>query len=339
MSYEVFRDKNNITEDQKSEHLETVVKHIVDSVIAECGKHVQNYEHNKNIGFPGVNGMLSLIDDNIFNKVVMESLKEKAVRFGVSRPQSLLNYEVIYGTAYNPDDEKEVLNNIDKMRDEILQISSDYKESAIKKFDFSEQKKHTNDLSFANLLPRMEACLKDSTYKVLSGEEKIEFKMKYLTGEYPEASIKDFVEKTYKEDLNDQLRCAKEIQYHNVNESKYAIHSDFKDLLDHTEDDVHNQKESYGLKLTQTGLKLFNIKKEFAEKVLENFDDNFEIFYASVSKHVRPHIEDVSKLSMIDKLKNVAFGNNVDVDMIIKQNQHSDIKSIIEEKNRNKLKM
>lgn len=339
MSYEIFRDKNNITEDQKSEYLEKVVKYIVDSVITECGNHVQNYEHNKNRGFPGINGMLPLTDDNIFKKEVIELLKEKAVRFGVSRPQSLANYEVIYGNAYNPDEEKEVLNNIDKMKDEILQISSDYKESAIKKFDFSEQKKHTNDLSFANLIPRIEACLKDCTYKVLSGEEKIEFKMKYLSGQYPESSIKDFVEKTYKEDLNDQLRCAKEIQYHNVNESKYAIHSNFKDLLSHTEDDVHNQKESYGLKLTQNGIKLFNIKKEFAERVLENFDDNFEIFYASVSKHVRPHIEDVSKLSMIDKLKNVAFGNNVDVDMIIKQNQHLDIKSIIEEKNRNKLKM
>lgn len=339
MSYEIFRDKNNIKEDQKNEHLEKVVKNIVDIVIAECGWNVKKYENNKDIGFPGINGIIPLNNDNIFKKAVIELLKEKAVCFGVSRPQSLANYEVIYGSAYNPDDEKEVLNNIDKMRDKILQISLDYKEIAIKKFDFSEQKKHTNDLSFANLLTRMEACLKDSTYKVLSGKEKIEFKMKYLSGKYPESSIKDFVKKIYKEDLNDQLRCAKEIQYHNINESKYAIHSYFKDLLNHTEDDVNNQKESYGLKLTQNGLKFFNIKKEFAENILENFDDNFEIYYASVSKYVSPHIEDVSKLSIIDKLKNITFGNNIDVDMIIKQNQHLDVKSIIEKNNRNKLKM
>lgn len=337
--YTVFKDKNNLTDEDKKISLTKVVEKAVDHVITECGKHVSNYEYNQKQGFPGVKGMLAVINNDIFNKELMDFLKEDVRKNAVSRQYSVSSYELLDHGAINQNDEIEVAKNLEIMKEDILKIASAYKEDSITKFNLMEMKRHTNDMSYSELLPRIESCLRDHNYKILSAEEKIAFKMNYLNGKYPEAAVKDLVEKTYKEDLNHQLKCAYSIRINNVNDHKNAIHSVFKDLIQHTEDDKYNQSSSYGVKLTPTGLKLFNIKEDFAKKVLENFDDNFEVFYASVSKHLKSHVEDVSKLSMIDKLKNVAFGSNIDLNLIVKQNENLDIKSIIEEKNRNKLKM
>lgn len=311
MSYNLFKDNNNLTDKQQSDALQDIVEDAAYNVIYECSSAERNYRHNNEKLFPGVNNILAVVDNDLFQREVFNHILKKADNLSVSRANHISGFDLVYGEAYNPEEVEIVKNNVVSMKAKIFGICDEVKDDVITKFDLLNMKKSTNDLGYeGHLVPRVQACIKDHDYKILTAQEKVAEKMKFVTDVYPEENLRDYVKDIYVKDLKEQLKCADSIMRSNINEYQNAFHAEFKDLIVHAEPDTYGQSRDYGCRLTKTGKTLLDVKAELANKMLENVNDNFEVFYAGVAKHVTPHIKEPIKLSIIEKLKNATFGAN-----------------------------
>lgn len=309
MSYNLFKDNNSLTDKQQSDALQDIVKDAVYAVIYECSSNEHKYRHNNDRAFPGVNNISAIVDNDLLQIEVLNHILKKADNLSVSRSTRISGFDLVYGEADDPSEVNRVKNNVTLMKEKIFEICNEVKDDVITKFDLLNMKKSTNDLGYeGHLVPRVQACIKDHDYKILTAQEKVAEKMKFVTDVYPEEDLREYVKDIYVKDLKEQLKCADSIMRSNINEYQNAFHAEFKDLIVHAEPDTYGQSRYYGCKLTSTGKTLLNVKAELASKMLENVNDNFEVFYASVAKHVTPHIKEPIKLSIIEKLKNATFG-------------------------------
>jgi hypothetical protein len=309
MSYNLFKDNNNLTDKQQSEALQDIVEDAVYAVIYDCSGNEQKYRHNNERAFPGVNNISAVVDNDLLQIEVLNHILKKADNLSVSRSTHISGFDLIYGEAHDPSEVNSVKNNVTSMKEQIFRICNEVKDDVITKFDLLNMKKSTNDLGYeGHLVSRVQACIKDHDYKILTAQEKVAEKMKFVTDVYPEENLREYVKDIYVKDLKEQLKCADSIMRSNINEYQNAFHAEFKDLIVHAEPDTYGQSRDYGCRLTRTGKTLLDVKAELASKMLENVNDNFEVFYASVAKHVTPHIKEPIKLSIIEKLKNATFG-------------------------------
>ena len=312
MSYNLFKDNNRLTDKQQSDALQDIVKDAVYAVIYECSSNEHKYRHNNDRAFPGVNNISAVVNNDLLQIEVLNHILKKADNLSVSRSTRISGFDLVYGEADDPSEVNRVKNNVTSMKEKIFEICNEVKDDVITKFDLLNMKKSTNDLGYeGHLVPRVQACIKDHDYKILTAQEKVAEKMKFVTDVYPEENLREYVKDIYVQDLKEQLKCAESIISSNINEYQNAFHAEFKDLIVHAEPDTYGQSRYYGCKLTNTGKTLLNVKAELASKMLENVNDNFEVFYASVAKHVTPHIKEPVKLSIIEKLKNATFGSTV----------------------------
>lgn len=341
MVYNVFKNNHNLTDKQQQEALQDIVENAAYNIIYECSSAERNYRHNNDKLFPGVNNLLAVVDNDLFKIEVFNHILEKANNESVSRANYVSGFDLVRGEPYNPEEVDIVKNNVNLMKEQILRICDEVKDDVITKFDLLNMKRFTNDLAYeGHLVPRVQACIKDHDYKILTAQEKVAEKMKFVTDVYPEKDLRNFVKDIYVSDLKDQLKCAYVIGSYNINEYQHAFHNEFKDLIKHAVIDDHRQERDYGFKLSKTGLAVLDIKKEFASKILENVDENFEIFYTMVYKSVVPHIQDSSKLSLMDKLKQATFGSDSNIEADINFNKGRGIQNeSTKENNTPKLKM
>jgi hypothetical protein len=310
-AYNIFKDNHNLTDKQRIDALQDIVESAADNVIYECSSAERNYRHNNDKLFPGVNNILAVVDNDLFQREVFNYILKTANNLSVSRSNHISGFDLVYGEAHNPEEVDIVKNNVASMKEQIFRICNEVKDDVITKFDLLNMQKSTNDLGYeGHLVPRVQACIKDHDYKILTAQEKVAEKMKFVTDMYPEENLREYVKDIYIKDLKEQLKCADSIMRSNINEYQNAFHAEFKDLIVHAEPDTYGQSRYYGCSLTRTGKTLLDVKAELANKMLENVNDNFEVFYASVAKHVTPHIKEPIKLSIIEKLKNATFGSN-----------------------------
>lgn len=337
-SYNIFKDNHNLTDKQRIDALQDIVENAADNVIYECSSAERNYRHNNEKLFPGVNNILAVVDNDLFQREVFNYILKTANNLSVSRSTHISGFDFVYGEAHNPEEVAIVKNNVTSMKEQIFRICNEVKDDVITKFDLLNMKKSTNDLGYeGHLVPRVQACIKDHDYKILTAQEKVAEKMKFVTDVYPEENLRDYVKDIYVKDLKEQLKCADSIMRSNINEYQNAFHAEFKDLIVHAEPDTYGQSRDYGCRLTKTGKTLLDVKAELANKILENVNDNFEVFYAGVAKHVTPHIKEPFKLSIIEKLKNATFGASVNVGADVLRNELLNIQTN-QEKNHQKPK-
>ena len=339
-SYNIFKDNHNLTDKQRMDSLQDIVENAADNVIYECSSAERNYRHNNEKLFPGVNNILAVVDNDLFQKEVFNYILKTANNLSVSRSKHISGFDFVYGEAHNPEEVAIVKNNVTSMKEQIFRICDEVKDDVITKFDLLNMKRFTNDLAYeGHLVPRVQACIKDHDYKILTAQEKVAEKMKFVTDVYSEQDLREYVKEIYVKDLKEQLKCADIIRMDNVNEYKNAFHAEFKDLIVHAEPDTYGQSREYGCRLTRTGNTLLDAKTELASKMLENISDNFEVFYASVDKHVTPHIKEPLKLSIIEKLKNATFGEtfaeSVNIGADVRRNELLNIQNHKEKKHQN----
>jgi len=341
MGYKVFRDNEKLPLVERDNHLKKIVSDVLDKIIRDCSNGESNYVYRKDKNFPSVKEMITIMDDNLLKKEVFREVQERARVAGsdIQLQVSGGGKEVVKTSSSIKSDYRNVNNTVLSMKSRILELCNELKEGAINKFDLSNIEQQNEESIRGPLIQRITESLKHHDYKILTAKEKVESKMKFLTGEYPEYAIKDFVKDIYRKDLEEQVKCAESMYGGKINEYKNAVHSDYKDLVNYTTDDIHGQARDYGIEFTKEGKLMLAMKKEFTEQVLSNFDMNFEIFYASVNKSIQPHIKDTSKLSMMDKFKSIAFQGNIDIESIINKNEEQNIKDETIKKNRNTLKI
>jgi hypothetical protein len=321
MNYKIFKEGQNFTDNEIDKSLREIVESSVNKVINECSKYEHSYVNRNENHFPGIQGMLPLLDDNLFKQEVLKSIQEVANIASVGRPLKVDAMDLIHGDPYDSKEVDVVKKNVNKMKDKIFEICDEVKEDALTKFNLLEMQRVTNDLAYkGHLVPRINACIKDHDYKILTAKEKVESKMKFATEKYPESDIRNFVKSIYIDDLKDQIKCADSMRYNNVNEYENAIHKEFKELTQYTINDGHGQERTYGSKLNALGADLLDMKTEFSKNTLKDVDANFEVFYAMVHKFVAPFIQD-HKQTMLEKLKNAVVGNNVDIEADIRKNE------------------